>query len=192
MILEIIFEKACSDLLVHQHLNDVLQANMESIPLYALTPEELKLAQQMWQATGAPGNPCAFIAKRLPPEQAQWVQQQPQVPISNFIVPRIYHVGVDSASGDIGDVSYVCPTAEIYTATWVAGTYAHTWQATAQGKSTFAHKAMLFAGKVLAGATIDLINDPDKLALAKEEHAELTGHKPFCSPIPADTPLPIK
>jgi aminobenzoyl-glutamate utilization protein B len=84
----------------------------------------------------------------------------------------------------------VVPTAEINTATWAFGTGAHTWQATAQGKSGVAHKAMLFAGKVLAGAAIDLMNDPEKLEKAKKEHLELTGNKPFVSPIPKDVPLP--
>lgn len=188
---EVNLEKACSDLLIHQHLNDVLQANMEAIPLYELTDEEMAFAQKMRDCLGKKGNPCAGIVKHLPTEQAAWVRQQPQEPVTNYVVPRIYHQGVDSASGDIGDVSYVCPTAEIYTATWAAGTDAHTWQATAQGKCGLAHKGMLFAGKVLAGAAIDLLNDPEKLALAKEEHAELTGHKPFVSPIPKDVPLPL-
>ena len=187
---DIQLEKACSDLLIHQHLNDVLQANMEAVPLYELTDEELAFAEKMRTATGKTGNPSAGYAKHLPTDQAEWMRRQPQVPVCNFVVPRIHHVGVDSASGDIGDVSYVCPTAEIYTATWAAGTDAHTWQATAQGKSGLAHKAMLFAGKVLAGAAIDLLNDPEKLELAKKEHAELTGNKPFVSPIPKDIPLP--
>lgn len=188
---EILFEKACSDLLIHQELNDVLQANMESIPLYPLTQEELAYAQAMCDTLGAKGNPPGSI-KYLTPEQAQWVSQQDQMPVPHYVMPRILHSGVDSASGDSGDVSYVCPTAEIFTATWATGTYAHTWQATAQGKSGLAHKAMLFAGKVLAGATIDLMNDPGKLALAWEEHRKLVGDKPFVSPIPKDTPLPIE
>ena len=189
---EISFEKACSDLLIHQALNDVLQANMEAIPLYPLTGEDLEFAAKMREATGAKWDPCAGFLKHLSPETAEWVRQQPQIPVTHYVVPRIRQVGVDSASGDIGDVSYVCPTAEIYTATWAAGTAAHTWQATAQGKSPQAKKAMLFAGKVLAGAAIDLMNDPEKLAQAWEEHRKLVGDKPFVSPIPKDTPLPLE
>lgn len=188
---EINLEKVCSDLLVHQQLNDVLQSNMEAIPLYELTKEELDFAQEIRDTLGTNWNPCSGIVKHPPTDQAAWVREQPQVPVSHYVVPRIYHYSVNPASGDIGDVSYVCPTAEIYTATWAAGTNAHTWQATAQGKSGLAHKGMLFAGKVLAGAAIDLLNNPEKLALAKEEHAELVGHKPFVSPLPKDVPLPL-
>lgn len=188
---DIRFEKACSDLLIHQQLNDVLQANMEATPLYPLTEDELELARKMRVATGVKSRPCTGLMKKLPQEQADWVAQQPLEPVCQFVAPRIRTVGVDAASGDIGDVSYVCPTAEIYTATWAAGTAAHTWQATAQGKSGLAHKGLLFAGKVLAGAAIDLINDPEKLALAWEEHRQLTDNKPFVSPIPKDTPIPV-
>ena len=188
---EIQLEKTCSDLVIHQEMNDVLQANMDAIPLYELTEEELAFAQTMWEAAGSVDNATEAVAKHLPREQAQWVRSQPQVPMSNFVVPRIYHMGCSPASGDVGDVSYVCPTAEIYTATWATGTRAHTWQATAQGKCGYAHKAMLFAGKVLAGTAIDLMNDPEKLARAKEEHEELMGHKPFVSPVPKDLPLPL-
>jgi len=188
---EIQLEKTCSDLVIHQEMNDVLQANMDAIPLYELTEEELAAAQVMWEAAGSVSNAIEGVAKHLPREQAQWLRAQSQVPISHFVVPRIYHQGRSPASGDVGDVSYVCPTAEIYTATWATGTRAHTWQAAAQGKSSYAHKGMLFAGKVLAGTAIDLMNDPEKLARAKEEHEELMGHKPFVSPVPKDLPLPI-
>jgi len=188
---EIQLEKACSDLVIHQELNDVLQANMESVPLYDLTEEEMAFAQTMWDTQATSGNLYAGIVKHLPPQQAAWVKEQPHIPMRHYVVPRIYHVGVTPASGDIGDVSYVCPTAEIYTATWAAGTRAHTWQAAAQGKCGYAHKAMLFAGKVLAGTAIDLMNDPEKLERAKAEHAELMGHKPYVSPVPRDLPLPL-
>lgn len=188
---EIQLEKTCSDLVIHQEMNDVLQANMDAIPLYELTEEELIFAQTMRDTLDNPGDPSAGIVKHLSREQAQWVRSQPLTPISNYVVPRIYHLGCSPASGDVGDVSYVCPTAEIYTATWAAGTRAHTWQAAAQGKSGYAKKAMLFAGKVLAGTAIDLMNDPEKLEKAKAEHEELMGHKPFVSPVPKDLPLPL-
>ena len=188
---DIRLEKGCSDLVIHQQLNDVLQANMEAIPLYQLTEEELAFAAQMREATGSTADPAAWIAGRAGADAAAKLEGMPKVPVCQFVVPRIRGSIVVAASGDIGDVSYVCPTAEIYTATWAAGTAAHTWQATAQGKSGYAKKAMLFAGKVLAGAAIDLMNDPEKLEQAWQEHRQLTGNKPFESPIPKDLPLPL-
>ena len=40
---------------------------------------------------------------------------------------------VDTGSTDVGDVSWVVPTTGIEVATWVPGTPAHSWQATAAG-----------------------------------------------------------
>ena len=90
------------------------------------------------------------------------------------------------ASGDLGDVSYICPTGELSVATWFRGTSAHTWEAVTQGKTDWVHKCLVFAGKVLAGTAIDLINDPEKLAKAKEEHDETMPEGGYESPIPAD------
>jgi aminobenzoyl-glutamate utilization protein B len=43
-------------------------------------------------------------------------------------------------STDVGDVSWVVPTAGIRTATWVPGTAAHSWQAVASGGTSIGLK----------------------------------------------------
>ena len=45
---------------------------------------------------------------------------------------------------DVGDVSWVIPTATVNTACYSYGAGAHSWQWTAQGKSAIAHKGMIF------------------------------------------------
>ena len=50
---------------------------------------------------------------------------------------------------------------------------------------------MLYAGKVLAGAAIDLINNPEAVEKAQAEYKVASGGKPFVSPIPADVKPPI-
>ena len=47
----------------------------------------------------------------------------------------------------MGDVSWVVPTVQLYAATWVPGTVAHTWQATAAGGTSIGVKGMLVAAK---------------------------------------------
>ena len=54
-------------------------------------------------------------------------------------------------------------------ATAAMGTASHTWQMTAQGKTTLSHKGLLYAGKVLALTGAKLIEQPQRLAAAKEE-----------------------
>ena len=45
----------------------------------------------------------------------------------------------------------------------------------AQGKSSVAHKGLLYAGKVLAAAAIDLLEDPELVKAAKAEFRERVG-----------------
>jgi aminobenzoyl-glutamate utilization protein B len=96
-------------------------------------------------------------------------------------------------STDVGDVSYVCPTVQFKGLTEVAGTPAHTWQWTAQGKSSIAHKGMIFSAKVMAATAIDMYEDPAKIEAAKKElNNRLGGGKYECG-IPKDVvPQAIK
>ncbi|MBN7803710.1 hypothetical protein J0A67_22840, partial [Algoriphagus aestuariicola] len=53
-------------------------------------------------------------------------------------------------STDVGDVSWVVPTAQLSSATAVIGTSLHSWQMTAQGLTSIANKGMLRAAQALA------------------------------------------
>ena len=86
------------------------------------------------------------------------------------------------ASTDVGDVSYVTPTAQCYITTETFGTQLHSWQAVSQGKSSIAHEGMIYAAKVMALTAAKVLNDPKALAKIREE---------FETKVPAyDCPLP--
>ena len=90
-------------------------------------------------------------------------------PINDFLMP-LYHGTIFSpGSTDVGDVSWLTPTAQINTATWPSGIPGHSWQVVACGKSGMARKAMRYAGKAMAGAVIDLLEDEALLEKAKAE-----------------------
>jgi aminobenzoyl-glutamate utilization protein B len=76
---------------------------------------------------------------------------------------------VSPASTDVGDVSWVVPTVQVYTATWVPGTVAHSWQATAAGGTSIAVKGMLVAAKTMALTGAVLFASPSTIAAAKAE-----------------------
>lgn len=65
------------------------------------------------------------------------------------------------------------PTA--FTATWVPGTPAHSWQAVAAGGMSIGYKGMMVAAKTLALTAIDLFTQPELLAEAREEFDGRTG-----------------
>ena len=95
------------------------------------------------------------------------------------------------ASTDVGDVSWNVPTIGITAATWVPGTPAHSWYATAASGMAIGQDGMVLAAKVLAATAQDLFTDPQLLAAAKADFAkQMTGLK-YESGIPRDQKPPL-
>ncbi len=83
---------------------------------------------------------------------------------------------VGKGSTDVGDVSWVVPTAGFGTACWVPGTPAHSWQAVAAGGTSIGRKGMILAARVLAATASELFQNPKTLEDARAEHRRrLTG-----------------
>lgn len=72
-------------------------------------------------------------------------------------------------STDVGDVSWVVPTAGLRTATWVPGTSAHTWQAVAAGGMSIGKKGMMNAAKTITLTALDIFKNPSVINTATEE-----------------------
>lgn len=89
------------------------------------------------------------------------------------------------ASTDVGDVSWVVPTAQLSTSTSAIGTPLHTWQMTSQGLTTNAHKAMLRSAASMALTGVKIFKEPDLLKPIKEEFAAFQKESPYTNPIPA-------
>src|SRR5262249_50815730 len=65
--------------------------------------------------------------------------------------------GVSSGSTDVSDVSWIVPTTEFRTATYVPGTPGHSWQSTACSGYSIGRKGMVIAAKTLALSAVDLM-----------------------------------
>ncbi|HVU97555.1 MAG TPA: amidohydrolase [Puia sp.] len=78
-------------------------------------------------------------------------------------------------STDVGDVSYAVPTVGLEAATWVAGTLAHSWQATACGGTEIGTKGMMVAAKTMVLTAMDCFLNPGLVAKAKEEFRKDKG-----------------
>lgn len=78
-------------------------------------------------------------------------------------------------STDVGDVSWLVPTAGLSTATWVPGTMAHTWQAVAAGGMSIGEKGMMVAAKTLTKTAIDIFINPEVTGKALEELKKRRG-----------------
>ncbi len=63
---------------------------------------------------------------------------------------------VVGGSTDVGDVSYIVPTAQINTVCQAFGTPGHSWQAVVTSGSSIGFKGMMLAAETLALATLEL------------------------------------
>lgn len=88
-------------------------------------------------------------------------------------------------STDVGDASYCAPTAQCNVATETLGTPGHSWQITAQSRSSIAYKGTMVAAKVMALTAAKAVEQPELLKKAKEELVKSTGGKYVCA-VPDD------
>ena len=70
--------------------------------------------------------------------------------------------------------------------TITAGTALHSWQAAAQGKSSIAHKGMLYAARIMALTAIDFLQKPELVNKAREELTETLNGETYPDPLPKD------
>ncbi|MCR8634330.1 hypothetical protein [Paenibacillus radicis (ex Xue et al. 2023)] len=101
--------------------------------------------------------------------------------------------GHGCVSTDVGDVSWLVPTGQVYVMTCAFRTMPHSWQMVAQGESSIAHKGLLLAGKVMASSAIEAMLNPEIIEKAKAEHKERLEGEVYQSLIPLGTkPTPIR
>lgn len=188
--MEMDFVKACSNLVDNTVIEEVLQKNLEEVEREPYTDEEIAFAAKIAETYGGNKVDMQEVLSRYEKSRKKMVEEIMSVDmnnvLSNIIVPLKDAEVAMAGSTDVGDVSWVCPTAQINAVTEAAGTPGHSWQQVAQGKSSVAHKGMLFAGKVMAGAVIDMMEEPKLIEEAKAELARRVGPEGYIAPIPKD------
>ena len=95
-------------------------------------------------------------------------------------------------STDVADVSWVVPTVSLWGANYAIGTPFHSWQMTAQGKSSIAIKGMTHAAMVMAATGYDLISNKTILDDAWNEHNKTIEKEGYMLPISLSALPPIK
>ena len=86
-----------------------------------------------------------------------------------------YKTSHSYGSTDVGDVSWLVPTAGVRTATWVPGTAAHSWQAVSAGGTSIGIKGAELAAKTIASTAIDIYKDESLIVAAKAELKKRVG-----------------
>jgi aminobenzoyl-glutamate utilization protein B len=110
------------------------------------------------------------------------------------VTPLAVRASPSLGSSDVGDVSVVVPTAQVWVAAFARDTAFHSWQLVSQGKLPAAHKGMLHAAKVMAASVIEAATQPQVLKKAKDDHRQYFNGEVYQCPIPADVlpPLPAE
>ena len=110
--------------------------------------------------------------------------------LNNFIMPYVPSSAYSAGSTDVGDVSWLTPTAQFTAVTWPSGSPGHSWQNVSCGKTGIGHKGLLLAAKVLAGTAADLMSNPKHLQEARMEF-HVTAAEGYDCPIGKEvTPNP--
>ena len=162
------FLKACSNII----LNDAMQQDLYEKMLRIGAPEITAQDE-------------AFAAEMARKALSEFPEADARRPIHWEIRP--YAAGQETpcfSSTDVGDVSWICPTAQVAAATAAYGTPGHSWQMTAQGKTPLAHKMTRFAAKAMAATAAELIANAALLQKAREEHRRRVGKSGYVPPIP--------
>ena len=157
-----------SNVLPNDELTDVLARAMQKAGGYAYTAEERGFADELQKTLGA--------AVHSPgPDQV--------------ITDKSEAVG--PASTDAGDVSWVVPTAQFITATFVPGVAAHTWQAAACAGTSIGRKGMLVAARTMALGAVELLQNPAEVKAAHEAFERRLAGRHWTTRIAPDAKPPL-
>ncbi len=163
-----VFMKGCSNTIINTALNEVLYKNLCELPIPSLTEEEAEYRARLNKTVAEPYTPKPYLlASMSMEEKAAFIEKCKQDDI-DFVFPMVEGPAM-GGSTDVADVSWLCPTAQVHTATWCSRSPGHSWQNVAQGIGSAAKKRTLFAGQVMAGSVIDLMENPEIVEKAKEE-----------------------
>ena len=152
--------------------NDALQKvvynNLKQVGGVKYSAEDRKFAEAIQKT---------FRKVNMPIESAQHIQ------------PYIFRPGTGST--DVGDVSWIVPTAGFNVATWVPGTSGHTWQAVAVGGMDIGMKGLIVAAKTLSLSAVDYFSNLEVLKNAKLELIDRRGSNFDYYPLLGDRDPPL-
>jgi aminobenzoyl-glutamate utilization protein B len=168
--LEVELANSVYNLLPNAPLAHLLDRNLRIVGGVKYTPEEIAFGQALQRT---------FTERR-------------DVPLTHAAEVVDAEQGSVGGSTDVGDVSWIVPTAQFNTATYVPGTPGHSWQSAACAGSTIGRKGMIVAAKTLALSAADLFDDPALLRAAREEFDKRRDGHPYQSRIPASQKPPLR
>jgi len=165
------YETGYFNVLPNLALSELMYRNLQTVGGVQYTPEERAFAEKIM---------TSYPSGNLRPESAAEV------------APFETDEHATPASSDVGDISWVVPTASMSAATWAPGTSAHSWQAVAAGGTSIGEKGMMVAAKTMALSAIELYQHPDIADKAKQELIRRRGADFKYVSLIGDMPPPLQ
>jgi aminobenzoyl-glutamate utilization protein B len=156
-------------LLPNEALQREMHARLSEVGGISYTPDERVFAEKIY---------ATLTAATLP------LGSESQVQAFEFTRPGV-------GSTDVSDVSWTVPTVGLRTATWVPGTPAHSWQATAAGGMSIGFKGMHVASQTLALMGQSLFTKPELIGHARAEFESRRGPDFQYKPMLGDRDPPL-
>lgn len=180
------FLTGCYNLLSVPSLCALVVRNMRAIGAPEYTADENEFAQNI-QATIPPQNIVEVLRRS---KRHDWRKLQGIT--MDTSIPDPWGSGeVMGGSTDVGDVSWQTPTIEFSTATFALGLPGHSWQKVAMGKSSIAHKSLLFAAKTMACCALDTLTSSSLLEKITKEWMTAKHEEEYVCPLPLDLKPPL-
>ena len=186
--LEVIFDKACSNYIPNGTLEQVLYANLQDVGAPVFDEADRQFARQIRNTLTATDikNDLKMGSDFMGGQRPDIIKALADKELSDVILPYVHSASLLAGSTDVGDVSWIAPTAQVIVACQALGTPGHSWQAVSQGATGIAHKGMLTAAKVIARTAVDVMANPKIARQARVELDDKLGGVKYVSPIPAE------
>tara|TARA_B100001113_G_scaffold322320_1_gene292685 strand:+ start:1269 stop:2687 length:1419 start_codon:yes stop_codon:yes gene_type:complete len=173
-----------SNLIYNKTLGEVMQRNLDLLGPPVFTNKERQYAKKMQSTMSYNDIETAYL-------QAGISEVKDQVLAESIVPPNAKEIGM-SGSTDVADVSWVVPTVQLWGANYTIGTPFHSWQMTAQGKSSIAIKGMTHAATAMAATGVDVLLDKKLREDAWLDLQKLLDQNAYVSPLLDNAKPPIK
>ncbi len=184
---------AYSGKMANHTLGELLFENMEFIGAIEFTEDEIAYAQEINDSF--PGENKDYIQAAIDyykpsAELKEMVLAHKDKPLIGVNFPAIDEGMTLKGATDVGDLSLVTPTGEVYTACFPTGAPGHSWANVATGGMSIGHKGMMHAAKAMALTALDLYSDPKYIQAVRADFDKSMNGKKYECPIPDDQQPP--
>ncbi|MEL1136104.1 amidohydrolase [Desulfitobacterium sp. THU1] len=193
--LEVVFDKASSNILFNNVLGALVHEKFTEIGPVPISDQDIEYAREIRATLNEKERHLdeSLTVAMFGEGGREIVRQFSDKDIIDFLYPYEPNEIVAMGSSDLADVSWNVPTVSFQAVTYAKDTSPHSWQQVAQGKANLCHKGLLHAGKVMALAGAELLENPELLTKMKEEFDRRRDGEVYVCPIPPDVkPSPLR